>query len=80
LSREVARKGVTVNTISPGYVATPMVLAIADDVLKQIESGIPIGRLCTPEEVAHGASFLASDLAGYTTGAEISMNGGMFMH
>jgi len=80
LSREVARKGVTVNTISPGYVATPMVLAIADDVLKQIESGIPIGRLCKPEEVAHGVAFLASDLAGYTTGSEISMNGGMFMH
>lgn len=80
LSREVARKGVTVNTISPGYVATPMVMAIGDEVLKQIEGGIPIGRLCKPEEVAHGVSFLASDLAAYTTGSEISMNGGMFMH
>ncbi len=80
LSREVARKGVTVNTISPGYVSTPMVMAIDKEVLKQIEGGVPMGRLCTPEEVAHGVSFLASDLAGYTTGSEISMNGGMFMH
>ena len=80
LSREVARKGVTVNTISPGYVSTPMVMAIDKEVLRQIEGGVPMGRLCTPEEVAHGVSFLASDLAGYTTGSEISMNGGMFMH
>ena len=80
LARETARKGVTVNTISPGYVATPMVMAIDDEVRKMIESNIPTGRLCQPEEVAHGVSFLASDLAAYTTGSDLSMNGGLFMH
>ncbi|MGB1701929.1 MAG: acetoacetyl-CoA reductase [Cycloclasticus sp.] len=80
LARETARKGVTVNTISPGYVATPMVMAIADEVRKKIENGIPMGRLCTPEEIAHGVSFLASELAAYTTGSDLSMNGGLFMH
>ena len=80
LARETARKGVTVNTISPGYVATPMVMAIAEEVRKKIENGIPMGRLCTPEEIAHGVSFLASELAAYTTGSDLSMNGGLFMH
>ena len=80
LARETARKGVTVNTISPGYVATPMVMAIDEEVRKMIESNIPTGRLCQPEEVAHGVSFLASDLAAYTTGSDLSMNGGLFMH
>jgi len=80
LAREVARKGVTVNTISPGYVATPMVMAIAEDVRHKIEASIPVGRLCRPEEIAHGISFLASDLSAYTTGSDLSINGGMFMH
>ncbi len=80
LARETARKGVTVNTISPGYVATPMVMAIAEDARKSIEASIPLGRLCQPEEIAHGVSFLASDLAAYTTGSDLSMNGGLFMH
>ena len=80
LAREVARKGVTVNTISPGYVATPMVMAIAEDVRHKIEASIPVGRLCRPEEIAHGISFLVSDLSAYTTGSDLSINGGMFMH
>ncbi|HIF18433.1 MAG TPA: acetoacetyl-CoA reductase [Cycloclasticus sp.] len=80
LARETARKGVTVNTISPGYVATPMVMAIAEDVRKKIEGSIPTGRLCKPEEIAHGISFLASELAAYTTGSDMCMNGGLFMH
>lgn len=80
LARETARKGVTVNTISPGYVATPMVMAIAEDVRKSICAGIPAGRLCEPAEIAHGVSFLASELAAYTTGSDLSMNGGSFMH
>lgn len=80
LARETARKGVTVNTLSPGYVATPMVMAIAEDVRQKIEKGIPMGRLCMAEEIAHGVSYLASDLAAYTTGSELSINGGLFMH
>lgn len=80
LARETARKGVTVNTLSPGYVATPMVMAIAEDVRNKIEAGIPAGRLCKAEEIAHGVSYLASELAAYTTGAELSINGGLFMH
>jgi len=80
LAREVARKGVTVNTISPGYVATPMVMAIAEDVRHKIEASIPVGRLCQPDEIAHGISFLASELSAYTTGSDLSINGGMFMH
>ncbi|MBQ0723776.1 MAG: acetoacetyl-CoA reductase [Cycloclasticus sp.] len=80
LARETARKGVTVNTLSPGYVATPMVMAIAEEVRQQIEQGIPMGRLSTAEEIAHGVSFLASELSSYTTGSELSINGGLFMH
>jgi len=80
LARETARKGVTVNTISPGYVATPMVMAISEDVRKSIEADIPLGRLCDPDEIAYGVSFLAGDLAGYTTGSDLCMNGGLFMH
>lgn len=80
LAREIARKGVTVNTLSPGYVSTPMVMAIAEDVRKKIEDGIPLGRLCQAEEIAHGVSYLASDLAAYVTGSELDINGGLFMH
>ena len=80
LARETARKGVTVNTLSPGYVATPMVMAIAEEVRQKIEQGVPMGRLCSAEEIAHGVSYLASELAAYTTGSELSINGGLFMH
>jgi len=79
LARETARKGGTVNTLSPGYVATPMVMAIAEEVRQQIEQGIPMGRLSTAEEIAHGVSFLASELSSYTTCSELSINGGLFM-
>ena len=79
LAQEVVRKGVTVNTISPGYVATEMVMAIRAEVREQIVATIPMGRLATPEEVAGLVAYLASDDAGYITGANISINGGLHM-
>ena len=79
LAQEVVRKGVTVNTVSPGYVETDMVLAIRKEVREQIISSIPMGRLARPEEIAAVVAFLASEEAGYITGANISVNGGMHM-
>jgi acetoacetyl-CoA reductase len=79
LAQEVVRKGVTVNTVSPGYVETDMVMAIRKEVRDQIVAQIPMGRLARPEEIAAVVSFLSSDEAGYITGANISVNGGMHM-
>ena len=79
LAQEVARKGVTVNTVSPGYIATDMVMAVPEEVRKQIISQIPAGRLGTVEEVAAMVDFLASNEAGFTTGADFSINGGQHM-
>jgi acetoacetyl-CoA reductase len=79
LAQEVVRKGVTVNTVSPGYVETDMVMAIRKEVRDQIVAQIPMGRLARPEEVAAVVAFLASEEAGYITGANISVNGGMHM-
>ena len=79
LAQEVVRKGVTVNTVSPGYVETDMVMAIKKDIRDSIVAQIPMGRLAKPEEIAAVVSFLASEEAGYITGANISVNGGMHM-
>ena len=79
LAQEVVRKGVTVNTVSPGYVETDMVMAIRAEVREQIVASIPMGRLARPEEIAAVVAFLASEEAGYITGANISVNGGMHM-
>ena len=79
LAQEVVRKGVTVNTVSPGYVETDLVRAIRAEVRAQIVASIPMGRLAKPEEVAAVVAFLASEEAGYITGANISVNGGMHM-
>jgi acetoacetyl-CoA reductase len=79
LAQEVVKKGVTVNTVSPGYVETDLVRAIRADVRQQIIDSIPMGRLARPEEVAAVVAFLASEEAGYITGANISVNGGMHM-
>ena len=73
------RKGVTVNSVSPGYVETEMVKAIRKDVLDKLIAGIPIGRLAQPEEIASLVAFLTSEEAGYITGANIAINGGMYM-
>ncbi len=79
LAQEVIRKGVTVNSVSPGYVETDMVKAIRKDVLDKLIAGIPIGRLAQPEEIASLVAFLTSEEAGYITGANIAINGGMYM-
>ena len=79
LAQEVVKKGVTVNTISPGYVATEMVMAIRAEVREQIVAAIPMGRLAQPDEIAGLVAYLASDEAGYITGANISINGGLHM-
>ena len=80
LAYEVARKGVTVNTISPGYIGTKMVLAIPRDVLdSKIIPQIPMGRLGKPDEVAGLCAYLASDEAAFVTGANIAINGGQHM-
>lgn len=79
LAQEVAKKGVTVNTISPGYTATDMVMAVPEDVLAKIVADIPVGRLGKPEEIAALVVFLASDMAGFITGANIAINGGQHM-
>jgi acetoacetyl-CoA reductase len=80
LAYEVARKGVTVNTISPGYIGTKMVTAIAPEVLEtKILPQIPMGRLGKPEEVAGLVAYLASEEAAFVTGANIAINGGQHM-
>ncbi|MGE5095201.1 MAG: acetoacetyl-CoA reductase [Betaproteobacteria bacterium] len=80
LAQEVVRKGITVNAISPGYVQTDMVMAIREDVRNKIVAEIPAGRLGMPEEVADAVAFLASDSAGYITGTNLSVNGGLHMY
>ncbi|MFB9156720.1 acetoacetyl-CoA reductase [Chromobacterium violaceum] len=79
LAQEVAKKGVTVNTISPGYIATEMVMAVPEDVRNKIIAQIPVGRLGRPEEIAALVTFLCSDNAGFITGSNIAMNGGQHM-
>ncbi len=79
LAREVARKGVTVNSISPGYCETALVMAIPEDIRAGIVDKVPVGRLGKPSEIARTVVFLADDDAGFITGANIPVNGGMFM-
>lgn len=77
LAAEVASKGVTVNAIAPGYIGTDMVMAIKPEVRAGIVATIPVGRLGKPEEIGGLCSYLASDLAGYMTGATLNINGGL---
>ncbi len=79
LAQEVAGKGVTVNTVSPGYIATDMVRAIRQEVLDKIVAGIPVKRLGTPEDIASIVSWVASEESGFATGADFSINGGLHM-
>ena len=79
LAQEVASKGVTVNTVSPGYIGTDMVRAIREDVLAKIVATIPVKRLGTPEEIGSMVAWLASDESGFATGADFSLNGGNHM-
>jgi acetoacetyl-CoA reductase len=79
LAQEVAVRGVTVNTVSPGYIGTDMVRAIKPERLEKIVSGIPVKRLGEPEEIASIVAWLVSDEAAFATGADFSLNGGLHM-
>jgi len=79
LAQEMASKGITVNTVSPGYIGTDMVKAIREDVLEKIVATIPVKRLGTPEEIGAMIGWIASEDAGFATGADFSLNGGLHM-
>jgi acetoacetyl-CoA reductase len=79
LAQEMANKGVTVNTVSPGYIGTDMVKAIKAEILDKIVATIPVKRLGTPEEIGSIVGWLAGDESGFTTGADFSCNGGLHM-
>jgi acetoacetyl-CoA reductase len=79
LALEVAADGITVNTVSPGYVQTGMIGAIPPQILAQIVEKIPVGRLAEPREIAWAVGFLVAEESGYITGANLPVNGGLFM-
>ncbi|HSW12666.1 MAG TPA: acetoacetyl-CoA reductase [Solimonas sp.] len=79
LAQEGARHGVTVNTVSPGYVRTPMTAAIKPEALQNIVGQIPVGRMAEPADIARAVLFLCAADAGYITGANLPVNGGLFM-
>lgn len=79
LAQEVARKNITVNTISPGYINTEMMQAIPEEVLENIKAQIPVGRLGEADEIAELVIYLSSDKAGFITGSNIAINGGQHM-
>jgi acetoacetyl-CoA reductase len=79
MAREVARKGVTVNSVSPGYCRTQLVMQIPENVRSEIIAKIPVGRLGEPSEIARTVDFLTAEDAGFITGANIPVNGGYFM-
>ena len=79
LAQENAKLGITVNTVSPGYIATDMVMAVPEDVRAKIVAQIPTGRLGKPEEIAYAVGFFIPDEAAWITGANLSANGGQYM-
>ena len=79
LAQEVARKGITVNCIAPGYIDTDMVAAVPEKVLESIIATIPVGRLGKAEEIAHCVTFLADEKAGFVTGATLTANGAQYI-
>ena len=80
LARELGSRNITVNCVAPGFIATDMTDALPEAQKAALQAQIPLGRLGTPEEIAHAVAFRASPLAGYITGAELHVNGGMFMN
>ena len=79
LAREVAAKGVTVNSVSPGYCETALVMGMDEVIRAQIVAKVPVGRLGQPHEIARAVEFLAADDAGFITGANLPVNGGLFI-
>ena len=79
LARELGSRNITVNCVAPGFIATDMTEALPEAQKAALLQQVPLGRLGTPEEIAHAVAFLASPLAGYITGAELHVNGGMYM-
>ena len=79
LAREVASRGITVNTVAPGFIDTDMTQALTEEQKQSIFKDIPANRLGKPEEIASTVAFLASDMAAYITGETINVNGGMYM-
>ena len=79
LARETASKGITVNSVSPGYIETPMTRAMPDAARERTQAQIPAGRLGQPDDIARAVAFLAAADAGYITGANLPVNGGLFM-
>ena len=79
LAQENAKFGVTVNTVSPGYIGTDMVMAVPEEVRNKIVAQIPTGRLGEPDEIAYAVAFFIPDEAGWITGANLSANGGQYM-
>ncbi len=80
LARELGSRNITVNCVAPGFISTDMTDALPEAQRTALLQQVPLGRLGTPEEIAHAVAFLASPLAGYVTGAELHVNGGMFMN
>ncbi len=80
LARELGSRSITVNCVAPGFIATDMTDALTDDQKKSLLAGVPLGRLGSPQDVAAAVAFLASPQAGYITGTELHVNGGMYMN
>ncbi|WCE03570.1 acetoacetyl-CoA reductase [Pseudoxanthomonas sp. JBR18] len=79
LAQENAKFGITVNTVSPGYIGTDMVMAVPEDIRNKIVAQIPTGRLGTPDDIAYAVAFFVPDEAAWITGANLSANGGQYM-
>ncbi len=79
LARELGSRGITVNCVAPGFIATDMTAALPEEQQKALAAQIPLGKLGQPADIAHAVAFLASEGAGYITGQELSVNGGMYM-
>uniref|UniRef100_A0A177N836 3-oxoacyl-[acyl-carrier-protein] reductase n=1 Tax=Methylomonas lenta TaxID=980561 RepID=A0A177N836_9GAMM len=79
MAKEVGSRGITVNTVAPGFIDTDMTKELSDDIKKSLMASIALGRLGQPEEIAHAVSFLASEQASYITGETLHVNGGMYM-